>query len=184
MTSTALAAGDTNCPNGGSKFTAANGTTFACNGADGSGAALDQTGNSVFGTGTLTLTPTTGLTLVPGLTMTVTTTSGEFVYVSTDGGVQTTSNSATGFSDDGVAIAVDGIPPANGSFEALNTLNNGGVVQVTSRWSLSEVISLGPGTHTIAVGAEGLDDGGSAAVVSGGTNNTQQGTLTVLVLDK
>jgi hypothetical protein len=35
VTSETLAAGDTNCANGGSKFTAANGITYACNGADG-----------------------------------------------------------------------------------------------------------------------------------------------------
>jgi len=37
VTSTALSAGDANCPNGGSSFTSANGTTFACNGASGTG---------------------------------------------------------------------------------------------------------------------------------------------------
>ena len=35
VTSTALSAGDTNCPTGGSSFTAANGTTYACNGTKG-----------------------------------------------------------------------------------------------------------------------------------------------------
>ena len=35
VTSTALAAGDVNCPTGGSSFAAANGTTYACNGAKG-----------------------------------------------------------------------------------------------------------------------------------------------------
>jgi Collagen triple helix repeat (20 copies) len=184
VTSTALAAGDANCPNGGSKFTAANGTTFACNGADGSGgAALDQSGSSVFGTGTLTVTFASGLTLVPGLTMTLTATSDEFVYVSTDGGVQTTSNSTSGFSLDGVVIAVDGAVPSNGSFAQVSTLNNDGIGQSTSRWSMSEVIELSPGTHTIAVGAQGLG-AGSTALVSGPQGNTQQGTLTALVLDK
>jgi hypothetical protein len=32
VTSTSLSAGDPNCPNGGSQFTAVNGTTYACNG--------------------------------------------------------------------------------------------------------------------------------------------------------
>jgi hypothetical protein len=36
--STALAVGDSSCPNGGSRFVAANGTTYACNGAAGTGA--------------------------------------------------------------------------------------------------------------------------------------------------
>jgi hypothetical protein len=97
-----------------------------------------------------------GLPPAYGLTMTLTTTSDEFVYVSTDGGVQTTSTSATGLSLDGVAITVDGVVPSNGSFEDLNTINSAALVQRTSRWSISEVIQLGPGTHTIAVGAEGL----------------------------
>ena len=37
VTGAALSVGDTNCPSGGSKFTAANGVTYACNGTDGSG---------------------------------------------------------------------------------------------------------------------------------------------------
>ena len=35
VTSAALSAGDTNCPDGGSSFTAVSGTTYACNGAQG-----------------------------------------------------------------------------------------------------------------------------------------------------
>ena len=35
VTSQTLAVGDAHCPNGGSAFTASNGTTYACNGADG-----------------------------------------------------------------------------------------------------------------------------------------------------
>jgi hypothetical protein len=35
VTSVALGTGDANCPNGGSAFTSASGTTYACNGADG-----------------------------------------------------------------------------------------------------------------------------------------------------
>jgi hypothetical protein len=35
VTSTPLGSGDANCPNGGSSFTAVSGTTFACNGANG-----------------------------------------------------------------------------------------------------------------------------------------------------
>jgi hypothetical protein len=41
VTSEALGAGDSNCPNGGSKFTAASGgVTYACNGADGTAGAV------------------------------------------------------------------------------------------------------------------------------------------------
>jgi hypothetical protein len=38
VTSTSLPAGNSSCPNGGSSFSASNGTTFACNGAPGPGA--------------------------------------------------------------------------------------------------------------------------------------------------
>jgi hypothetical protein len=41
VVSTSLPAGDANCPHGGSKLVAATGTTYACNGADGSGAAFN-----------------------------------------------------------------------------------------------------------------------------------------------
>jgi hypothetical protein len=40
VTATALASGDVNCPNGGSKFVSANATTYACDGKDG----IDGTG--------------------------------------------------------------------------------------------------------------------------------------------
>jgi hypothetical protein len=43
--SSALAAGDPNCPNGGSRFVAANGTTYACNGANAGGTTI---GGGVF----------------------------------------------------------------------------------------------------------------------------------------
>lgn len=43
VTSQALAAGNANCPQGGSAFTSATGTTYACNGADGS----DSTGSGL-----------------------------------------------------------------------------------------------------------------------------------------
>jgi hypothetical protein len=39
VTSTALTTGDPHCPDGGSSFTSSNGTTYSCNGADGSDAA-------------------------------------------------------------------------------------------------------------------------------------------------
>jgi hypothetical protein len=39
VTSQTLSPGNTNCPNGGSRFTSASGDTYACNGADGSGGA-------------------------------------------------------------------------------------------------------------------------------------------------
>ncbi len=184
VTSTALAAGDSNCPNGGSKFTAVNGATFACNGADGSaGAALDQSGTSVFGTGTVIIGSISGFQLVPGLTLTLTTTSNEFVYVSTDGGVQNLSNSASGFSLDDVVIAVDGAFAGLGGPEEVSTLNNGGIINNVSPWSLSEVIPLAPGTHTVAVYVGG-GGSGSEALVSGFPNSSQQGRLTALVLDK
>jgi hypothetical protein len=35
VTGTSLSSGDSNCPNGGASFTAANGTTYACNGVPG-----------------------------------------------------------------------------------------------------------------------------------------------------
>ena len=46
VTSEALAAGDANCANGGSKFTAVNGTTYACNGTNGTNGANGTNGTN------------------------------------------------------------------------------------------------------------------------------------------
>jgi hypothetical protein len=50
VTSQTLAAGDPNCPSGGSAFTAANGTTYACNG-DGSGKTISTANVYSYGHG-------------------------------------------------------------------------------------------------------------------------------------
>jgi hypothetical protein len=53
VTSTALPSGNADCPNGGTRFAAANGTTFACNGAPGPGA---MTFSMTFPQGTVSTT--------------------------------------------------------------------------------------------------------------------------------
>jgi Collagen triple helix repeat (20 copies) len=64
-----LSSGDSNCPNGGSQFTAANGVAYACNGAPGQGssgatiwATIDLDGTLIAGSGVVSITHTgTGL---------------------------------------------------------------------------------------------------------------------------
>jgi hypothetical protein len=183
VTSTALAAGDTNCPDGGSEFTSANGTTYACNGADGNSAGpLGQSGSSAFGNGVLSLSSAQiqSMTLVPGLQQKVTVPAGAIVYVATDGGIASSSASPNGAAYADMAILVDGLSQPDGGFQRIAILNNADAIG-NSNWSMSEVVSLSPGTHVISVDAEGTGTG-SAAAVSGASGDENQGVLSVLVL--
>jgi hypothetical protein len=131
----------------------------------------------------LTLTPSSGFLEVPGLTQTITTTSDELVYLSTDGGMATTSGVSTGSSTAVAAIAVDGSLLANSGEQQLMMVNNASLVGAEAYWSMSAVLPLGAGTHTIAVFAEGRGTG-SNIDVSGDTTNLLQAELTVLVLKR
>jgi hypothetical protein len=183
VTSTRLAAGDENCPNGGSSFTAANGTTYACNGTSGSlGGPLGQSAASVYSTSALAVVPEAGRTLVPGLTQTVTVPANSLVYVSTDGGIETDSGSPTGFSQVDISVLVDGgVVQLNDAYQRVDILNNGGFVNAFAYWSQSMALPLGTGTHTIQVDASGTGEG-STAIVGGPGDNVLQGALTVMIL--
>ena len=69
VVSVPLSSGDANCPNGGSRLTAANGVTYACNGAPGQGsggaaiwATIDVDGTIIAGNGVVSVShPGTGL---------------------------------------------------------------------------------------------------------------------------
>jgi hypothetical protein len=185
VTSAPEAAGS-NCANGGSKFTAANGVTYACNGAPGSGGGpTGQDATSVFGTASVTVGSSTGPTNIPGLTQTIAVPADAVVYIASDGGLTTNSSSTTGFSAVDVFVTVDGQNPASGLFRAITCANSGGIVGVFCSWSLSAALPLGQGSHTITVQVMGINSiGGANATVSGDNQSAHQGALTVMVLKK
>jgi hypothetical protein len=100
------------------------------------------------------------------------------VYVSTYGGVQTTSNVSTGFSLVDIALFVDGVLVNDGAFQRLNAIN-GGVVGAFAYWSFSTAPPVAAGVHTFSVRAKGNGNGSNATV--GGDNTTVlQGELSVV----
>jgi hypothetical protein len=183
VVSASLAAGDSDCPNGGSRFTAANGTSFACNGSPGaSGGVAGQDAFSSVGSGTVTISPGSGFTQIPGLTMNIVVPAGSFFFVTSTGGAATTSTATNGFSVVDIALALDGHLVTNGGFQRLAMLNTAGFVS-SNYWSIAQTVAMTPGAHTIAIFAEGTGVG-SAATVSGDSSSVFQGTLDVLTLKR
>jgi hypothetical protein len=183
VTSTSEPAGP-NCPDGGVRFTSASGDSYACDGAKGDTGSAGTTGqaaSSVFGTGALTVTPTTPTTDLPGLTTTMTVPANSRLYIATDGGLQTSSTAATGFSTVDVAVSVDGALLTNGLYARVICANTTGVMPMSCRWSMSAAITLASGSHTIKVVGMGINSGSNASV-SGGTGSVNQGTLSVVIL--
>ncbi len=142
-----------------------------------------QSATAAFGSGPLTVTPTTAQTLIPGLTQTVTVPSGATVLVSTVGAVQVASATANAISAVDVFLVVDGVIVSNGGYQRLIASNTSGGVQVGAAWSLSHVLALAAGSHTIAVRALGINSAGTSdATVSGNNTSPNQGTLNVVIL--
>jgi len=145
----------------------------------------------VFGTGSLTVT---GFTFadVPGLSTTITvpvTPNGTFVYISTDGGVgpalTCTVASCSVLVD--ISLMVDGVPMPHAGFQRISCFDNAAVWQgPTAFWSMSQVVTLAPGVHTIKVQARlaGSFNAPGGALVSAGDGTIIQGELSALVINK
>jgi len=162
-----------NCANGGSKFTAANGVTYACNGQDGnSSGPLGQTASTVFSSGSLS--SPLAFTLVPNLSQTVMVPAGSVAFISTDGGLQSTGGATT----TDVAVFVDGVQQTLGRrvFIGSTDPNDYG------SWNLSAVLALAPGaSHTIQVRAAQISGAGTIAI-GGGSGSPLQGQLSIVRL--
>jgi hypothetical protein len=143
-----------------------------------------QNATTGFGTASVTISPTTGFTDLPGLSQSLTVPSNAVVNVSADGGVETTSNATTGYSVVDVALAIDGVLTADGGYKRITAANTTGLVQMFAYFGMSQAISLTPGAHTIKVVAAGTGGGSSSALVSGDSNSVLQGELTVTILKK
>jgi hypothetical protein len=167
--------------------TCASGTaiqSIAQNGTVGCGTATSgQDATTSFGSGPLTVTPTTPQTVIPGLTQTVTVPASAKTFITTDGGAVTTSALTTGFSAFDVFFFVDGAVVANGGYQRLYCANTGGVTNIICNWSVSQAMTLAAGPHTIAVRALGVSAPGNAdATLSGNNTSPNQGELTVMFL--
>lgn len=146
--------------------------------------ALGQAGGSVFGTASLTVTPTTPPTLIPGLTTTITVPSGAVVLLTTSGALSTTSEAVNGGSVVDVFLSIDGGIPANGGYQRVFATNSTGFGSgLSSAWSISQVITVTAGSHTFAVRAVGVAvPSATDATVSGNNTSTNQATLTAVIL--
>src|SRR5882724_1809785 len=148
-------------------------------GPPGPGGTTGQRATTVYGTAGVT--PGLGTEVqLSGLTQTINVPASSVAYIATDGGLRTTSTDAAGFSEVDVYLKIDGTVPTDGGFGNMTIINNPGVTNAATRWSISLAATLTPGSHTIAV--YGFTVSGSAASFSGGTGTTDQGELTVMIL--
>jgi hypothetical protein len=144
-------------------------------------AVLGQTVSTVFSNAGVTITPATTFTLIPNMTQTITIPANSFVYIASDGGIQTTATAATGFSNIDVALFADGVLLPNAAYARIHALNSAGLIGVIQYWNFSTIAALTPGAHTITVQARGVGNGSNATV--GGDNSTvMQGSLTVMII--
>lgn len=143
---------------------------------------LNQSAVSVYGTAGLIVTPSTPLTLVPGLTQTIAVPEASVVFITSTGGISTGATTATGFSVCDLTIVVDGSILSNAGYQRVYAANTGGVTSgMMAYWNLSAAIPLSAGSHTIAVNALGAGTGVNATV-SGNNSSVLQATLTVMIL--
>lgn len=155
----------TNCADGGSKFTAANGVTYACNGAPGGGGGgpTGQNATSAYGTAAFSVFPTTTQTPVPGAADDL-----------GSGRQRRLHRDRRGSSDDQLQY-----------HRLLQPRRLRGITNVICGWSMSAAVPLNQGSYTFSVKASGVGSaGGAAAAVSGDSTSVNQGTLTVMVLKK
>jgi hypothetical protein len=137
---------------------------------------------TVVGVAELTVTTTTFMT-VPGLTQTFNVPANARVYIVTDGGIVTNSTEVNRGSVVDVALSVDGSNPEVDPMSALfrrHTVSNTTTEVGFDAWSFSSVLSLAPGTHTVAVQSRLIN--GASATVSGNNSSALQGQLTVIIL--
>jgi hypothetical protein len=140
----------------------------------------------VYGTAGVLITPVSPFTVLPGLTQTIIVPNNSVLYISSDGGAQTTSSATNGFSLVDVALFVDGSLRANADYRRLVIANSTGIVNVFVNWSFSDSLALPPGSHTILVAAAGtaILTGSANATVSGGPGSVLQGQLSIVVVNR
>ena len=146
--------------------------------------AAGTTGQNIlhsYSTASVSITPTTGFTIVPGLTLSVTVPPNALVSVSTYGGVQTSSTAATGFSATDIVLVIDGALTPAGAYQRIQVSNTSTLVSQIQSWSFTTFPSIAAGTHTITIVAAGVGIG-STATVAGDATSVDQAELVVTIL--
>ncbi|MEX2646808.1 MAG: hypothetical protein WD249_11150 [Gaiellaceae bacterium] len=151
-----LAAGDSNCPNGGSEFTSASGVTYACNGADGQDGQNGQDGQD--GVSVTTQQLPVGNPNCPAGGVRIDS-AGDPVFVCNGSfsGTTTSPNGQYRLTLDNNMIRLEG---PNGRVEIL-----GPGVNIDSALALQ----LGSGTSTVINGGAGLNLTGASVSLNGGS---------------
>ncbi len=143
-----------------------------------------QSATTVVSTESVTIDRLTGFTALPGVSMTVNVPASGVVIVSSDGGFQVSSSSATAYSLVNIALFVDGSLPANAPFQRVIGMNTASLTNQFAYWSFSTALSLSPGPHSIMVGAAGTQSASVPAIVGGDGNSVIQARMTVTVLNQ
>ena len=149
-------------------------------------AGLGQTTFSAFGTSALGISnTTTTFTLVPGLTQTLTVPTNCSVYVVTTGGIGNTNGTNYSFTAD-FSIFVDGVGLSQGGYGRVNTFNpvTTNVAFTNTTWSISTILNLSAGSHTIdlRVVYRNTSNAAQGASVSSVPGNVRQGELYVIII--
>jgi hypothetical protein len=129
----------------------------------------------------MTITPTTGPTLVPGVQATIDVPADAVVFISADGGLQTTTTAANGFSAVEFALSVDGLVVPHGGIKRVIATNPALVPTPIENWSMAQTVHLSAGLHLVEVVVRGLS-GGSDGIVGGDDSMVTQAELAVLIL--
>jgi hypothetical protein len=137
---------------------------------------------SAYSTSTLSLATASIWTQVPGLTQTINVPTGCQVYLSTDGGFQTTSALANGFSTLDVGIFIDGVLSPNGGLRRVSAVNGGtgSLGNVIANWAMNIAPVLTAGNHTITVQVRGVN--GSPMNVAGDNTTVVHSTLNAVII--
>jgi hypothetical protein len=139
-------------------------------------------GEAGFGTLSIALVAASvSFTPIPGLSQTFLVPADSVLYISTDGGVQTTSLATSGVSVVDIAVFVDGVQLPAGAIKRVVVANTGGMVATVANWSFALPVDLAPGNHTVDVRAR-FTGGNASAVVSGDSNSVLQGKVNIVVI--
>lgn len=136
---------------------------------------------------TSSVSPGAGFVPIPGLSITMTIpavcnvgSTACTAYISTDGGMQTTSAITTGVSRVDVVLTYDAALFPAGGYKRVTAANTGGNTTAIENWAFGYTTPVSTGTHTFAVFA--ALNSGSPATVGGNATSVLQGRLTVIIV--
>jgi len=147
-------------------------------GATGAAGTTGQLGATVLGTAAVTIDGVGVFEDITGLTQTITVPAGGgIVVIETDGGFISSSTTTSAFID--VRLFVDAGALAGG-LRRVCVEDSDSTFEPHGVWSMSRIITLAAGSHTIKVQAASVST--TDAIVSGTTGSVYQGSLQVYLL--